>query len=761
MGYLSAEVKSMKEWALYYAELGLAVFPLAYRNKVPAIEGGCKAATTEKSKIERWWNQNPRYNIGIATGNKSNGLVVIDLDVDKNKGIDGYEVLRDWQNKHGELPETWQSITGRGGYHYFYKDTITHSNKVGLYEGVDIRGEGGYIVAPPSVHPNGNTYEWEQEPKEYEIAQVDDIVNDFFKGEKQRIDSEHKTNFKVPELIPEGKRVDTIVRLIASLRTKGLDDDAIKAAVRVENEKRCNPPLKEKELEKAVFPALKRDWQVNSPYYNNFNAMNENDNKYVNEVLKKLNELNAVERFPMNDRGSADLFATIFKNVSRYNPTKKDWMYYDKTRWTADTEGMRAKRNAKMLADVLVRYSVTAFFSDDKRQSYIKYAAGMMNYRNRNVMITDAKDLNFFENTELDKDDFLINCRNCVLDLSEDQPKVLEHNADLLLSKICNASYNPAATCTLWEKTVNEIMQGDTAKIKYLQKMSGRFLTGDTSEEEFYIFFGATTRNGKSTITEILLYLLGDYATTISPESLAIKANKDSRTASPDIAKLAGTRLVVASEPPRRMLFDSSLVKTLTGRDTVSARFLHENEFQFKPKFKLILNSNYLPVISDKTVFSSNRVKVVPFERHFTEKEQNKHLKEQLQQEIDGILNWCIQGLSLYRKEGLEPPTAVQIATHEYSEDSDKIGKFISECLEKSDENLAAKDVYEKYSQWCNDCGLGVDGRTSFYEELKTKNLLSKTGTVTGKTVKNVIKGYSFAEETFHSVDRGLDAPFS
>lgn len=751
----------MKEWALHYAEMGLAVFPLVCRDKVPAVVGGCKVATTERTTIERWWDKNPQYNIGIATGNKSSGLVVIDLDVDKNKGIDGYDVLRDWQNKHGKLPETWQSITGRGGYHYFYKDAIVHSNRVGLYEGVDIRGEGGYIVAPPSVHPNGNIYEWEQGPEEYEIAQVDNIVNDFLKGEKQRRDSEHKTNFKVPELIPEGKRVDTIVRLIASLRTKGLDDDAIKAAVRVENEKRCNPPLKEKELEKAVFPALKRDWQVNSHYYNNFNAMNENDNKYVNEVLKKLNELNAVERFPMNDRGSADLFATVFMDVSRYNPTKKDWMYYDGTRWVADQEGMRAKRNAKTLADALVRYSVTVSLPDDKRQSYIKYAAGMMNYRSRNVMVTDAKDLNFFDNTELDKDDFLLNCKNCVLDLSGDQPKELEHKADLLLSKICNANYNPAATCTLWEKTVNEIMQGDSSKIEYLQKMSGRFLTGDTSEEEFYIFFGATTRNGKSTITELLLYLLGDYATTISPESLAIKVNKDSRTASPDIAKLAGTRFVVASEPPRRMLFDSSLVKTLTGRDTVSARFLHENEFQFKPKFKLILNSNYLPVISEKTVFSSNRVKVVPFERHFTEKEQNKHLKEQLQQEIDGILNWCIQGLSLYRKEGLEPPTAVQIATHEYSEDSDKIGKFISECLEKSDQNLAAKDVYEKYSQWCNDCGLGVDGRTSFYEELKTKNLLSKTGTVTGKTVKNVIKGYSFVDETFHPVDGNFDTPFS
>lgn len=478
------------------------------------------------------------------------------------------------------------------------------------------------------------------------------------------------------------------------------------------------------------------------------------------DILKQLITLNAAECFQMNDRGSADLFATIFKNISRYNPTKKDWMYYDKTRWTADTEGMRAKRNAKTLADVLVRYSVTASLPDDKRQSYIKYAAGMMNYRNRNVMITDAKDLNFFENIELDKDDFFLNCKKCVLDLSGDQPKALEHNADLLLSKICNASYNPVATCTLWEKTVNEIMQGDSSKIEYLQKMSGRFLTGDTSEEEFYIFFGATTRNGKSTITELLLYLLGDYATTISPESLAIKANKDSRTASPDIAKLAGTRLVVASEPPRRMLFDSSLVKTLTGRDSISARFLHENEFQFKPKFKLILNSNYLPVINDKTVFSSNRVKVIPFERHFAEKEQNKHLKEQLQQEIDGILNWCIEGLYMYRKEGLEPPEAVRTATHEYGEDSDKTGKFISECLVRSEHNLAAKDVYEKYSQWCNDCGLGIDGRTSFYEELKTKNLLSKTGTVAGKTVKNVIKGYSFVDEIFHPVDGNSKVPF-
>ena len=173
---MAAEAKNMKEWALHYAEMGLAVFPLVCRDKVPAVVGGCKVATTERTTIERWWDKNPQYNIGIATGNKSSGLVVIDLDVDKNKGIDGYDVLRDWQNKHGKLPETWQSITGRGGYHYFYKDAIVHSNRVGLYEGVDIRGEGGYIVAPPSVHPNGNIYEWEQGPEQLQ-QEIDGILN--------------------------------------------------------------------------------------------------------------------------------------------------------------------------------------------------------------------------------------------------------------------------------------------------------------------------------------------------------------------------------------------------------------------------------------------------------------------------------------------------------------------------------------------------------------------------------------------------------
>ena len=478
-------------------------------------------------------------------------------------------------------------------------------------------------------------------------------------------------------------------------------------------------------------------------------------------LVDKLIELDAAKNYATNDKGSAELFSTVFKDVSRYNPTQKDWMYYNGIKWVADTEGMRAKRNAKELADALLSYAVSNPELDEKqRESYLKYASRLMNYRDRNTMINDAKDLNYFENEELDKEDFLLNCKNCVLDLSGDKPTILKHNADLLLSKVCNTSYEPAAQCPLWKKTISEIMEDDIEKIKYLQKVFGVSLTGCTAEEELYFFFGGSTRNGKSTVCESALFILADYGATISPETLAVKQNKDSRTASPDIAKLAGARLVIASEPPKRMIFDTSLVKTLTGRDRVTARFLHQNEFSFTPKFKLILNTNYLPTITDNTIFKSGRVRVVGFNKHFEESEQNKKLKDDLKAESAGILNWMIEGLYLYRREGLTPPAAVQGSTEEYENDSDKIGRFISECLVKSDKNVSAKTVYETYSKWCSASGCGIENKGNFFTELKVKGIFATSGTVNGRTVRNVVKGYELAEDDFVAVDDDTLLPF-
>lgn len=262
---------TMKEQALYYAGLGLAVLPLKpprisgqkKPGKEPMTAHGVKDATTDQAVISQWWDNCPDANIGIATGSRSGGLVVIDLDIDEDRGLNGYEVLREWQKEHGELPETWQSITGRGGYHLFYRDAARNSNRAAMYEGVDIRGENGYVVAPPSVHENGRLYEWEQGPGDLEIAQVNDKVAEFMLGP---LPEQTTQRFQEPETIPEGQRVSSLVKLIGSQRAKGLSTEAIRAAVKAENEARCIPPLTDRELEKEVFPALRRDWKAERPY---------------------------------------------------------------------------------------------------------------------------------------------------------------------------------------------------------------------------------------------------------------------------------------------------------------------------------------------------------------------------------------------------------------------------------------------------------------------------------------------------------------
>lgn len=473
-------------------------------------------------------------------------------------------------------------------------------------------------------------------------------------------------------------------------------------------------------------------------------------------LIEILTELNAVQNYETNDKGFGSLFAEVFKDKHRYNPSIKDFMLYDGKKWVEDTEGLSARTDAKLLSDALLQYGSSLGDTD-----YLKAVTALCNIRNRNNMLQDSKDVYYFSNEELDTNDYILNLQNGTLDLSENEPKFKEHNPDMLLSKICNVAYDPNATCEEWNKFLREIMQEDNDKIRYLQKIAGLSLTGNTQEETCFILYGSTTRNGKSTFCETLIYLFGDYALTMKPESLAVKQNLDSRAASGDIARLAGCRFVNASEPPKRMLFDTALLKSLLGRDSITARHLHQREFSFIPKFKLVINTNYLPTITDDTVFSSGRINVISFDRHFEQYEQDKHLKDKLRskRELSGILNWCIKGLQLYRKEGLEPPNAVQNSTEIYRNDSDKLGNFINECLTKTGKNSKAKDIYEIYVKWCDDNGYGCENKGNFFAELKTKGLFMNSGTVEGKTVRNIVRGYT-VEMDFVECNDLQDLPF-
>jgi len=241
--------------ALKYAtEYGWAVFPIRPENKRPYTPHGCKDAKKDPVVIKAWWNRWPDAGIGVATGSASN-LIVIDEDVNDETGVNGSASMRLWEQVHGELPETVRAITGRGGAHSYYRYTGSDiGNRAGILEGVDVRGEGGYVIAPPSRHPNGTDYEWEYDPEEIVIAEVNDKVLEFLKTGRENNQSER---FKLPDAIPEGQRNDTLHKLACSLQSQGLSDNSIRATIEAENKNRCNPPLDDKEIDQILSSALK------------------------------------------------------------------------------------------------------------------------------------------------------------------------------------------------------------------------------------------------------------------------------------------------------------------------------------------------------------------------------------------------------------------------------------------------------------------------------------------------------------------------
>lgn len=250
-----SEYPSMYDAAIEYAKKGFAVFPLKYRDKVPLTRNGCKDATTDAAQIKAWWQKYPNANIGLATGSVSQNVFVIDLDIDEDCGIDGYHSLEDWQREHGDFPETWTAITGRGGYHLYYRGNGKIKNRAGIIDGVDIRGNGGYVVAPPSIHKNGNRYEWEYSPDEFEIAKADNNVEYFLSHDDQK----QGTAFTMPNIVAAGQRNQMLFRFACMMQAKGASDQSVFAATMAENESSCSPPLTEQEVRIIVSSATKYD----------------------------------------------------------------------------------------------------------------------------------------------------------------------------------------------------------------------------------------------------------------------------------------------------------------------------------------------------------------------------------------------------------------------------------------------------------------------------------------------------------------------
>lgn len=251
----------LAEAARDYVERGLAIIPLGVGKKEPVTKSGLNDWTDNPGQIDVWWGQgehagkhgNPRYNIGMACGQVSGGIIAIDLDCHSDEA-NGLDYLRDWEVEHGKLPETWTQITGSGGKQLFYRAGQDIRNSANGEIGVDVRGNGGYVVLPPSLHPCGDCYEWSISPDDMDVADADDKVYDFIRAvskTKKRSDGWNSEKAGIPSEITENRN-ETLFSLGRSFLSRGSGHDEVATLIRSLNATICRPPLPDVEVEKLI-----------------------------------------------------------------------------------------------------------------------------------------------------------------------------------------------------------------------------------------------------------------------------------------------------------------------------------------------------------------------------------------------------------------------------------------------------------------------------------------------------------------------------
>ena len=277
--------------------------------------------------------------------------------------------------------------------------------------------------------------------------------------------------------------------------------------------------------------------------------------------------------------------------------------------------------------------------------------------------------------------------------------------------------------CERWEKFINEVTQNDKDKSDFLQRALGYSMLGMSNEECMFILHGKTTRNGKSTLLNTIEYMLGDYA-KVAPVGMICRGDrqKDAEAASPTLAGLKGKRFVTMSESNEYGKLDEEKIKQLTGGEEISARALYQSAITFKPQFTLWLSCNDLPMVTDKSLFASERIKVIEFNRHFSPKEQDTHLKDELTspEAMSGIFMWLVRGYIRYKERGLVMADNLKEVVSKYERDNDLVLQFLeSRCDRDENSTIKAKDLYNSFKLWAKSEGAYVLSARKFNSEME------------------------------------------
>lgn len=425
-------------------------------------------------------------------------------------------------------------------------------------------------------------------------------------------------------------------------------------------------------------------------------AFNQNAQAYnpiTGEIINKKN-------YDFNDTGNAQRFIDRFGTNIRYNFDNKCWVVFDGKTWVKD-----CKQLIKTQADILIEEMKIEMIKEqdkDLQKEMAKNIKHLSSNSGKEAMLKEAMHIGIIPtiNADYDKDNYLLNCFNGVIDLKTG--KLLPHNKTYMMSKNTNLRVDLENEPERWIKFLYEIFNGSKNLVDYIQCAIGYTLTGDTKEQCFFQCYGDGA-NGKSVFLDILYQMLGDYALNSQVDSILARSN-NSGGANSEIARMNGARFVRTNEPNEGSRFNEGLVKQLVSGDVTTARFLYGTEFEFSPRFKLWIATNYKINVRGTDTGIWRRQRLVPFEVKFIGDKADKHLTEKLIAELPQILGWAIKGAVKWAKEGLNTPKEIEIANNEYKQEMDIINSFLTDCTRVSPNGREkASDVFKEYSQWAKD----------------------------------------------------------
>lgn len=399
----------------------------------------------------------------------------------------------------------------------------------------------------------------------------------------------------------------------------------------------------------------------------------------------------------VTDMRLAELFSNLFYNDVRYWAESKKYLTYDGRRFTTDREGSAFPFVKRMINQM---YEEAKSIPDDaKRQDAIKKITGYETHARqeqllRAVAVTPEV---IVSSCQLDRDPMLLNVRNGTLDLATGVLR--RHNPADLITRIVNVDYIHAR-CTEFMRFIERVLGGNRDLIGYLQRWVGYCLTGRIDEQVLLFLYGLGA-NGKTTLANILEILLGDYANTAGCSVLMHRNNRD---ATNDVARLRGARLIKVSEFDESERLDEATVKTLTGGDRITCRFLYGEHFEYTPEFKIMLLGNHKPKITGRDNGIWRRIHMLPFNVTIPEEERDPKLQDKLLEELPGILAWAVQGCLEWQNRGLSPPAEVRSAVAEYRHGEDIFRQWIDEACVTGPEYTSTPEAllesFKKYSGW-------------------------------------------------------------